>query len=329
MLKKRLQWRLWMVFLIAAVILGGLYYYGVFARQKKNPAAYSVILYQNTLDEWTTLVEGAAQAEEDLELDVNYVYFSSDDTAQEQAAVIRREINAGASGILLAAVDSEGVREALGTTVFSIPVVCVETGAGEEFPVIRADDRAMGRALGRAILKDMDRSGGKRRVMVLKEYMQRDSVRLRYEGLMEVLKAAEERVVIEECTRQDKKSDIGRLVGKKLQDEPPYLVALDKYVTEQAAEVWEAERQKYEKKGFVCKIYGIGNTAKTVNDLDNENIEALIYQNEFNMGYQGITYLAEERKKSWIDKNVNIRYGVVTRESLYEDENQRLLFPNT
>ena len=54
-----------------------------------------------------------------------------------------------------------------------------------------------------------------------------------------------------------------------------------------------------------------------------------MYQNEFNMGYQGITCLAEKRKKKWIEENTGISYRMVTKESLYEDENERLLFSNT
>ena len=126
---------------------------------------------------------GNGQAEEDLNIHVNYVYLAKDDTALEQAAVIRRELRNGSSGILLAAADSQGIQKAFETTVFPVPVICVETGAGKEIPVIRSDDRAMGRALGEAILADMDKTGNERRVTVIKEYAQRDSIEMRYQGL--------------------------------------------------------------------------------------------------------------------------------------------------
>ena len=89
------------------------------------------------------------------------------------------------------------------------------------------------------------------------------------------------------------------------------------------------EREQSEpggKSGNICRIYGTGNTAQTVNALDNEDISMLVYQNEFNMGYQGLTCLVENKKKEWIEKNTSIRYRTVTKKSLYEDENERLLF---
>lgn len=329
MKKKRYQWRIGGVLLTAAVILGGLYYYGIFARKSESPAVYSVILYQNTNDEWSTFVEGTEQAEEDLDIDVNYVYLARDDTAQEQAAAVRREIQAGSSGILLAPVDTEEVQKVLESMYFTVPVLCVETGAGDSFPVLRTDDRAMGKAMGEAILEDMDKNGGQRKVVILTEYMERDSVRLRYEGLREALEETDDSVIIEERERIHEDFGLGRFIKSVFYDAPPYLVTLDKYMTEQAAAAWTGYRQENEKKELFCRIYGIGNTARTVNELDNENIAALMYQNEFNMGYQGITYLTQKHREKWLKKNTAISYRIVTKESLYEDENERLLFSNT
>lgn len=329
MKKKRYQWRIGGVLLTAAVILGGLYYYGIFARKSESPAVYSVILYQNTNDEWSTFVEGTEQAEEDLDIDVNYVYLARDDTAQEQAAAVRREIQAGSSGILLAPVDTEEVQKVLESMYFTVPVLCVETGAGDSFPVLRTDDRAMGKAMGEAILEDMDKNGSQRKVVILTEYMERDSVRLRYEGLREALEKADDSVIIEERERIHEDFGLGRFIKSVFYDDPPYLVTLDKYMTEQAAAAWTGYRQENEKKELFCRIYGIGNTARTVNELDNENIAALMYQNEFNMGYQGITYLTQKHREKWLKKNTAISYRIVTKESLYEDENERLLFSNT
>lgn len=328
MMRRRFHWRIWAVFLAAAVILAGLYYYGVFAHKRKTLMVYSVILYQNTLDEWGTLVEGITQAEEDLNIHVNYVYLSKGDTVAEQVSAIRKELRNGASGILFAAADSEGIQKTFETTVFPVPVICVETGAGEKFPVIRSDDRAMGHALGEAILEDMEKTGNERKVTVMKEYMQRDSVKMRYQGLMEAFEESGETVVVEEHKRHSTDFGLRRFLAAAFYDGNPYMVTLDKYVTEQAASVWARDIQQYEKKGISCKIFGIGNTAQTVNALDNQDIEALVYQNEFNMGYQAVTYLAEKRKKDWIEENVHIGYGIVTRETLYEDKNQRLLFSN-
>lgn len=317
MKKKRFQWKSLAILLVAVITLGGLYYYGVFVRKKEIPSVYSVILYQETEDEWGTLIQGIMQAEKDLKVDVNYIYLSENDTAEDQIKAVNKEICEKSSGILMAAVNSEGIQKAMEKMLISVPIIFVETGAGDSYPVIRSDDYAMGKALGEAVLQDMEQTGTSGKVTIITENMERDSVSLRYKGIKDTLEHADQNVLI---------SSLSGDFSAGLFEQIPYLITLDKSTTERAAALWKESGQIRRKNGDICKIYGVGNTAQTVNALDNEDISLLVYQNEFNMGYQGLTCLVKNKKKEWIEKNTSIRYRTVTKESLYEDENERLLF---
>lgn len=317
MKKKRFQWKSLAILLVAVITLGGLYYYGVFVRKKEIPSVYSVILYQETEDEWGTLIQGIMQAEKDLKVDVNYIYLSENDTAEDQIKAVNKEIREKSSGILMAAVNSEGIQKAMEKMLISVPIIFVETGAGDSYPVIRSDDYAMGKALGEAVLQDMEQTGISGKVTIITENMERDSVSLRYKGIKDTLEHADQNVLI---------SSLSGDFSAGLFEQIPYLITLDKSTTERAAALWKESGQIRRKNGDICKIYGVGNTAQTVNALDNEDISLLVYQNEFNMGYQGLTCLVKNKKKEWIEKNTSIRYRTVTKESLYEDENERLLF---
>ena len=317
MKKKRFQWKSLAILLAAVITLGGLYYYGVFVRKKEIPPVYSVILYQETEDEWGTLIQGIMQAEKDLKVDVNYIYLSENDTAEDQIKVVNKEIREKSSGILMAAVNSQEIQKAMEKMLISVPIIFVETGAGDSYPVIRSDDYAMGKALGEAVLQDMEQTGTPGKVTIITENMERDSVSLRYKGIKDTLEHADQNVLI---------SSLSGDFSAGLFEQIPYLITLDKSTTERAAALWKESGQIRRKNGDICKIYGVGNTAQTVNALDNEDISLLVYQNEFNMGYQGLTCLVKNKKKEWIEKNTSIRYRTVTKESLYEDKNERLLF---
>lgn len=317
MKKKRFQWKSLAILLAAVITLGGLYYYGVFVRKKEIPSVYSVILYQETEDEWGTLIQGIMQAEKDLKVDVNYIYLSENDTAEDQIKAVNKEIREKSSGILMAAVNSQEIQKAMEKMLISVPIIFVETGAGDSYPVIRSDDYAMGKALGEAVLQDMEQTGTPGKVTIITENMERDSVSLRYKGIKDTLEHADQNVLI---------SSLSGDFSAGLFEQIPYLITLDKSTTERAAALWKESGQIRRKNGDICKIYGVGNTAQTVNALDNEDISLLVYQNEFNMGYQGLTCLVKNKKKEWIEKNTSIRYRTVTKESLYEDENERLLF---
>lgn len=333
MTQKRKHITIWAVILAAVVLLAVAYYYGaVRGTPDTSSSVYSVILYQNTDNEWTTLLEGIRQAEDDFGLKINYINMSPGDTAQEQTELIRREIDNGVSGILLAVVDSKKVGEALKADNIQIPLVALETGVSgldnSNYFSITGDDYGMGQALGQKILQDMDQQDGQRVVTVIREYMERDSVSQRYEGLVNELKKAEPPVEIRDLTRQEGDFSLKLYIGTNFQECGSYIAALDKVSTEEAAAAWQGGASSWEQEGKSFRIYGIGNTLQTVTELDNGLIQGFVYQNEFNMGYEGIQALVDKEKKGYFTEQVNIKYKLVTQDTLYEADNERLLFPS-
>lgn len=329
---KQIRWKIWIVIFAVLVMLGISYYYGV-VREAPDKVTdfYSVVLYQHKDNEWATLYEGIRQAEEDFKVKVNYFTMGENDTAEDQVSLIEREVNAGSSGILFAAVDSAEVETLLGEKHIQVPLIAVETGAGDNYVNITADNYKMGQALGNKIAEDIkqDNLNEKYRlVTVVTEYMERDSVQQRYEGLVDALEESGENIRIQNIFRQKGDFSLRLLIGTSFNNSGRYVAALDKYATEEAAAAWESKRSLFEPHGVGIRVYGIGNTAQTVNDLDNEKLWALVYQNEFNMGYLGIQALVHKDKKGWIDEQFAIKYKLVTRETLYESENERLLFPS-
>lgn len=204
-------------------------------------------------------------------------------------------------------------------------MVFIESGAGEEYPVIRADDYQMGKTLGKKVLSEMLPEDGP--VIILGERMDRDSMQSRYRGVTDVLKASGEEIEIIDETGK-KTEEIMDVAVEVLQSNGK-AVTLDKYSTERISALWEEYQSYSQRKKTRLQIYGIGNTAATVNDLDNENLAALVYQNEFSMGYQGIMALTEKREADWMNENIHISYNIVTKETLYDEEHARLLFPNS
>lgn len=325
------------VALAAMTVLGFVYYYGTVHKNKNTEQSlYSVVLYEDNSNQWNTLMEGIDQAEKDFEVDIHYVTMGNARTAKEQMDMINREIQDGANGILLAAVDSEGLGKCLKDSEISVPVVTVETGIESEMPRteahISADNYAMGQMLGEKILEDMKKEGKMETVAVIREYMERESVKKRYEGLMDTLHAGGVETVSR--SRQEGDFSLSLYIGGVMR-EYRYIAALDKYTTEETAKAQDQYRYEFDRtvapvttKREYVKVYGIGNTAQTVSDLDNGKTEALVYQNEFNMGYNGIKALVEKQKKGYVAEEYDIMYKLVTRETLYESENERLLFSN-
>ena len=313
--------------LLAAAVLVPVTVYGYITEtvQKNEKKLYSVVLYQDEENEWAMLEAGAEQAKDDARIMINYVHLDANNTTEDEILAIQREAELGTSGILLACSEKEKMKEELKKSNISVPIVFIESGVGEEYPVIRADDYRMGKTLGKKVLSEMLPEDGP--IIILGERMDRDSMQSRYRGVTDALKASGEEIEIIDETGK-KTEEIMDAVVEVLQSNGK-AVTLDKYSTEQTAALWEEYQSHSQRKKTRLQIYGIGNTAATVNDLDNENLAALVYQNEFSMGYQGIMVLTEKREADWINENIHISYNIVTKETLYDEEHARLLFPNS
>ena len=313
--------------LLAAAVLVPVTVYGYITEtvQKNEKKLYSVVLYQDEENEWAMLEAGAEQAKDDARIMINYVHLDANNTTEDEVLAIQREAELGTSGVLVACSEKEKMKEELKKSNISVPIVFIESGADEEYPVIRADDYQMGKTLGKKVLSEMLPEDGP--VIILGERMDRDSMQSRYRGVTDALKASGEEIKIIDETGK-KTEEIMDVAVEVLQSNGK-AVTLDKYSTEQISSLWEEYQNYSQRKKTRLQIYGIGNTAATVNDLDNENLAALVYQNEFSMGYQGIMALTEKCEADWINENIHISYNIVTKETLYDEEHARLLFPNS
>ena len=327
----RKYWKIQVVILLAVLVLCGSYYYGVTrVTPQKERETYSVILYQHTDNEWAALTQGVHQAEEDFGLEVNYITMGSEDNGQDQAELIKRELKKNVDGILLAAADSEFLEKELKKISGINNLLTVETGAGDGYVKISGDDYKMGYELGKKIAEDIkaDEDTPAKEVLIVREYLERDSVALRYEGLTDALSDSDGDFTVKEVARGDGDFSLRLLIETRLVRSGIYVAALDKFCTEEAVAARESKQTRVENSADGIKVYGIGNTAQIVSDLDSGRLEALVYQNEFNMGYEGIQAIRSKSQKGYNLSEYDIPYKLVTRDTLYEKENERLLFPS-
>lgn len=264
----------------------------------------SAILYHTRNNGWESLQDGIKQAEDDFSVNINYVIMREGARGEEQLNTIKREIENGADGILLAVCDYEDMLLSFIEKRFGVPVVMIESGLNEDaFPLISADNYAMGQRLGEEILKDFE---GQEQPTVAVSYdgPGRDSVQLRRQGLLDALEG-KAKVISMSVAMGGEKADVAAAFHK---DGLLGLVEREGTVLEEA------------------KVYGIGNTADTVAALDQGKISKLIFQNEFNVGYLGVQSLLG--KISGNEEIIpEIDYYCVSRQELYMAPYEQLLFP--
>ncbi|MDO4323452.1 MAG: substrate-binding domain-containing protein [Lachnospiraceae bacterium] len=316
------------VLFFAAAVFSLLYLSFFLPQLPKATEQYSVILYQYTDNDWTSLLEGIRQAEEDEGVVVNYVTTSLEASPENELELVKREIENGAEGILLAPADSDILAKEIAQIAKNTPVITLETGLGTENADISGDNYGMGYLLGCQVADDMQRADEKS-VCIIKEYMERQSVQQRCQGFVDAIGEKLPEALIQEYSRSEGDYNLPVCIANMYLHGSSgiYIAALDKYCTEALIEAVSSSESEPNNYLFRQRAYGIGNTEKTVSGLDAGLIRGLVYQNEFNMGYQGLQALIQKKQNKKTEPNAEIKYYYVTQDTLYEPENQRLLFP--
>jgi len=75
------------------------------------------------------------------------------------------------------------------------------------------------------------------------------------------------------------------------------------------------------------KLVGFDNSFDEIKLIEEGVIQATVVQNPFNMGYRAIEMAVKSLKGEKIEKWINTGSVAVTKENMYSNENQRLLFP--
>lgn len=262
-----------------------------------------VIVYEAGNGGWDSLQEGIKQAGNDFSVNVNFIILRENVSAAEQMEIIKREVNNGTKGILLAIDDSEKMKGVLQENSFKVPIVTIESGMNDSgIPYISADDYAMGKRLAEEILADYSEKS-KIKIVLNRNEIGRDSVAQRECGFRDSIGDQAQIILYDQWDKKD--ADV--------------IVALHK------TSLLEVVDNTDILSGDV-KVYGIGGTAPIVAALDRGRVEKMVFQNEFNVGYLGIDMLIEQIRNKKIKDIPQIDYYCVSREELYGTQYEQLLF---
>ena len=107
------RWVLPLLMLGVLLLLLLLILYPTRAQQRPELLEMSVISREAEGSAWATARQGMEQAAADLNVELRFLYPAQSDSAQEQGQLLRREVESGASAILLFPADRETLAETM------------------------------------------------------------------------------------------------------------------------------------------------------------------------------------------------------------------------
>ncbi|MDD3369760.1 MAG: substrate-binding domain-containing protein [Lachnospiraceae bacterium] len=283
----------------------------------------SVVLDESTNDRWIALREGMEQAARDNHIKLNVVSTGAISYTDERI-LIDRELENEAEGIVVQMISSQDSSAYIEELSQKTAVILLDTDISPEdvYPAVTADNIEIGRALAKAILEDPALIRSNIQIGVLCGHAKQLSMQQRLEGLEEGLLA--EGLKPTWILETGSPEMTGKLEQKMSETPASILVSLGDPETESAVDYFQSQTGMQ----LTTTLYGVGCSEKNVYFLDQGLIRTLVVPNEFNMGYQSISAIAEKLKYKLSDPvTEKVNYLVVNKENLYDAKNQKILFP--
>lgn len=296
--------------------------YGMLNRgQQEKLYPVSVIVDNSSSDRWFAFREGLKQAARDHHVQLNIVSTGELPDLEEEKVLIERERENGAKGIIIQMCEGDKdkfltqMQEAAGI----VDILLVETDVEPEgiFPAVIPDNYEMGRRIALSLLEDEKNLEGKK-IGILSGNRERLSQRQRLNGFLETIEGSGAEIVWE----IDDHEAMQAAITEEQSRNADILIALENDETERAVDyLLETEASS-------CPLYGVGCSEKNVYYLDKKLINVLIVPNEFHMGYQSVAVMAAKLQDHiTMRQDSMVSFLVVRPETMYEEDNQKLLFP--
>lgn len=297
--------------------------------QDQDQKVYKIILIPKTIDEkngfWTSLIAGAELGAEEFKSDIEIVGGKSETDVEGQIKCIKESIEKMPDAMLVAPCSYSEMSKALQDVVDSgIKLILIDSVIDRDIAqgVVATDNYLAGRELGeftRGLLSENSQIGIVAHVKGASTAIEREN------GMREGLGDYEKQVMdVVFCGSSYEKAY--SLTVDMLNKYPEMGVIMG---TNEYAAVGAARAVKDLGLAGRVKVVGFDNSIEEIQLLEEGVFQGIIIQKPFNIGYLGVEQAVNVLNGKKADKNVDSGCKMITKENMYEEENQRLLYPFT
>lgn len=278
---------------------------------------------------WKGVHAGALAAGKELGVDILWQGPAREDDREEQIKVVDTIRSRGVSGIVLAPLDNKALRTPVTNAVRAgIPVVIIDSQLDSQDyrSIVETDNFEGGKAAGTAMVKLLD---GKGPVLMLRMQEGSASTTQREQGFLDALAAAPGIKVVSSNQYG------GVTVESSFKASENLLMALRAAQGGVAGVFCPNESTTFgmlralQNANLAGKIRFVGfdGNERLLQAMRDRQIDALVVQDPFGMGYTSVKTLITAIKGGQVEKKINTGATVVTRENMDQPELQRRLYP--
>ena len=303
-------------------------------RPQSSTKRYSIaVIPKGTTNEfWKSIHAGAVKAareytQQGTEVDLTWKGPLREDDREQQIQVVEGFISQGISGIVLAPLDSRAlVRPVEEATRARIPTVIIDSDLeSNSITSFVATDNLKGGRLAADHLAQL--LGGKGKVLLLRYQEGSASTTDREEGFLQQLRSAHSGI---EVISSDQYAGATRDTAKRASEN-----LLNRYgndiqgifcVNESSTAGMLLALQDINRAGKVAFI-GFDASEPFIEAIRNKQLQGIVLQNPFNMGYLGVKTMVDHLQGKQVEKRIDTGVTLITPENLDDPQSQELLHP--
>ena len=293
--------------------------------EDRSKVQVAVIAKSTTSAYWKTTFAGANAAGAEYNLEVTFQGPENEEDYETQNRMIKEAVENGADAIVFSAVDYNANATAVDEAVEAgVKVVIIDSDVNSDLVSCRisTDNYNAGQKVGEAVLLGTET---KLNVGIINFDKNSENGQQREKGFRDYVEENDRVNVVASVNVNSTVEEAKEATKKMLQENPEIniLVTFNEWTSlgvgyaVQELDVADETR-----------VVAFDSNVVSVGMLETGEVDALIVQNPYAMGYLGVEYAwmlvnGEQIKESHIDTTTT----VITRENMFEPENQKVLFP--
>ena len=273
---------------------------------------------------WLTVKAGAEAAAAENNSTIVWNGPPTETEVATQISIIEDMISSGVDAIVMAACHEEALVDVLQRAVDKgIPVVTIDSGVKSDLPItfVATDNVAGAREAANVLAKLI---GGEGEVGLIPFVSGAATSELREEGFKEGL-ADHENVKLVSTLYSESEIAKGMAVTEDMLTAHPELDGI--FAANEPGAVGAAQALKARGKAGEVKLVAFDASPEEISALQDGVVQALIVQNPYQMGYQGVKAAIDHLEGREVPKRIDTGVTVVAMDNFGEPEIQKLLYP--
>lgn len=321
-------------FILSFIVVG----LGLFACGSKsggtNQETIAVIPKGTTHIYWQSVHAGAIKAANEMNVNINWIGPEREDARQQQIGIVDNQVINQVDGIVLAPLDAMALRRPVEAAVnHGIPVVIVDSRLEDAEDVytsfVATDNRKGGQIAGQQLGKIMN---GKGRVAILRYNEGSASTTNREEGFLDAIRQCDGIQVVSDeqyggaTKAQSQQASENLLI--RFQDGNGNLTLDGIFCPNESTTYGMLQALRRQRFAGKVSFVGFDTGEALIQGLRQGEINGLVVQNPFKMGYLGVKTLVQHMRGQEVEKRIDTGVTYITNQNIDQPDIQQLINPD-